>query len=140
LLFLNYAKLGDADKATEELQIIAQMNTGADRYTDEISDAAGKSGVEGLFRWLIDININRPVPAAGMSGHPFFIAWWNAILGNREESVYWLERNMEAKNKMFIYFALIATNPDFDILRNDARFLAIIDQIGLKPYHTRKAR
>jgi tetratricopeptide (TPR) repeat protein len=140
LLFLNYAKMGDADKAAEELQTITQMNTGDDRYAAEILEASGKSGIEGLFRWLIDININRPVPAAGMNGHPFFIAWWYAILGNREESVYWLERNMQAKNKMFIYFALIATNPDFDILRNDGRFLAIIDQIGLKPYHTRRAR
>jgi len=77
---------------------------------------------------------------AGMSGHPFFIAWWNAILGNREQSLFWLERNMESRSRLYEYFNLIATNPDFDILRKEPRFLVIIEKIGLKPYHTRKAR
>jgi hypothetical protein len=103
-------------------------------------DAYNRSGIEGLFTWLADININRPVPAAGLSGHPFFIAWWYAILGDREKSIYWLERNMETKPRLYEYFNLIATNPDFDTLRNDPRFLAIVEEIGLAPYHTRKPR
>jgi hypothetical protein len=74
-----------------------------------------------------------------MTGHPFFIAWWYAILGDREESVYWLQRNMETQFRMYEYFNLIATNPDFDILRNDPRFIKIIDDIGLTQYNTRKA-
>jgi TolB-like protein/AraC-like DNA-binding protein/Tfp pilus assembly protein PilF len=140
LLFLNYAKLGEEIKAAEELQVIVRAAILNNQYDVEIMDAYNSSGVEGLFKWLIDININKPVPAAGLSGHPFFIAWWYAIIGNRENSIYWLERNMEAKRKMYEYFNLIATNPDFDILRDDPRFLAIIDQIGLTPYHKRKAR
>lgn len=75
-----------------------------------------------------------------MNGHPFFIAWWNAILGNQEVSVYWLEKNMESKMRLYVYFNLIATNPDFDILRDDTRFLKIVDKIGLTPYHKRPAK
>lgn len=140
LFFLNYAKLGEGEKATEELQTIMRFYPGGSEYTEEIIDAYRKSGIKGLFTWLIDININRPFPATGMSGHPFYIAWWYAILGNNEQSVYWLERNMQAKPRLYAYFNLIATNPDFDILRNDPRFLVIIEQIGLTPYHKRPAK
>jgi TolB-like protein/Tfp pilus assembly protein PilF len=140
LLLLNYAKLGDGMSAAEELQKIVRTATRTNKYDNEIMDAYKRSGIEGLFTWLIDININKSVPAAGMNGHPFFIAWWYAIIGNRENSIYWLERNMEAKPRLYEYFNLIATNPDFDILRNDPRFLAIVEEIGLASYHTRKAR
>jgi len=140
LFFLNYAKNGQGKKAAEELKEIVNKYPAAKHLADEIPDVFRTSGIPGLFNWLIDVNKNRPFPAAGLSGHPFFIAWWNVLLGNREQALYWLERNMEAKDIMFWYLSLIGTNPDFDILRNEPRFLAIIDQIGLKPYHTRKAR
>jgi TolB-like protein/AraC-like DNA-binding protein/Tfp pilus assembly protein PilF len=140
LFFLNYAKLGEGEKAADELKIITRLSAGSDLYNDEITEAYKKSGIKGLFKWLVDININRPVPGLGMSGHPFFTAWWYAILGNKEQSVYWLQKNMEASQKLFFYFNMIATIPDFDILRNDPRFLSIIDQIGLAPYHKRPAK
>jgi hypothetical protein len=47
---------------------------------------------------------------------------------------------MDTKMKPLQYFNLIANNPDFDILRDDPRFLAVIEKAGLAPYHTRKAR
>jgi TolB-like protein/AraC-like DNA-binding protein len=140
LLFLNYAKLNEGKKAAAELQIIARHCPEASQYADEIMDVYNKSGIPGLFTWLIYVNINNPVPAAGMSGQPFFIAWWYAILGNRGKSLYWLERNMESELRNYTYFNLIATNPDFDILRSDPRFLAIIEQIGLTPYQKRAAK
>jgi tetratricopeptide (TPR) repeat protein len=140
LFLLNYAKLGDGMSAAEELQKIVRTAMRTNKYDNEIMDAYKRSGIEGLFTWLINININRSVPAAGMNGHPFFIAWWYAIIGNMENSIYWLERNMETKPRLYEYFNLIATNPDFDILRNDPRFLAIVEEIGLASYHTRKAR
>ena len=76
----------------------------------------------------------------GMNGHPFYIAWWNAVLGNQEESVYWLNKNMENEERLYFFLDQIATNPDFDFLHDDPRFLAIIDQIGLSPYHTRATK
>jgi len=140
LLFLNYAKSGEGDRAVAGLQKIIRSVPAAESYAAEIRNVYNESGIPGLFEWLIDINMNRPLPMAGMSGHPFFIAWWNAILGNREQSLFWLERNMESRSRLYEYFNLIATNPDFDILRKEPRFLVIIEKIGLKPYHTRKAR
>jgi len=129
LLFLNYTKLGEGIKAAEELQAIVHAATETGKYDKEIMDAFDREGIKGLFTWLIQKNINDPVPAAGLNGQPFFIAWWYAITGNKEESVYWLEKNMETPRRNYTYFNLIATNPDFDILRNDPRFLTIIKKI-----------
>jgi TolB-like protein/AraC-like DNA-binding protein len=140
LFFLNYAKLGDGEEASGALKRICRLSTGSDRYDDEISNAYRDSGINGLFTWLVDFNINRPAYILGMSGQPFFISWWYAILGDREQSINWLQKNMEAGNKMFFYFNMIATIPDFDILRSDPRFLKIIDQIGLAPYNRRPAK
>jgi TolB-like protein/AraC-like DNA-binding protein/lipoprotein NlpI len=140
LFFLNYAKLGEGEKAVAELQTIAKSNPATVHLTDEIMAAYNKSGIKGLFTWLTEINTDRPVPAIGMSGQPFFTAWWFAILGDREKSLFWLERNMESQFRNYTFFNLICTNPDFDILRNDPRFLKIIDEIGLTPYNTRKAK
>ncbi len=135
LLFLSYAKLGDAQKAALELSSIVGSHPRASLLEEEIADVADRSGVAGLFSWLIEVNINRPVPLTGMSGHPFFIAWWQAILGNKEEAIFWLERNMEAKQKLSSFFDLIAINPDFAILHSDPRFLAILENRGLARYN-----
>ena len=136
LFFLNYAKLGEGEKAAKELKSIASYK-GASQYSVEIMDAYKKSGIKGLFFWLIDVNTHKPIPVEGLNGHPFFVAWWYAILGKKEESISWLEKNMESKMRLYTYFNLIATNPDFDILRGDPRFLAIIKEIGLASYNTR---
>ncbi len=137
LFFLNYAKLGEGGKAMKELQAIAASHPGTEQYVDEISAAYNKAGIRGLFSWLIEVNKNKPIPVEGMDGHPFYIAWWNAILGNKEESIYWLQKNMERQHRLYVYFNLIATCPDFDILRDDPRFLTIIEETGLAPYHAR---
>ncbi|MBN2274252.1 MAG: hypothetical protein JXK95_07955, partial [Bacteroidales bacterium] len=139
LFFLNYAKLGEGEKAVKELQNIARTHPGAGQYVKEIPEAYKKAGIKGLFSWLIEVNKNKPIPVEGMDGHPFYIAWWNAIFGNKEESIYWLQKNMERQQRLYVYFNLIATCPDFDILRDDPRFLKIIEETGLAQYHTRVA-
>ncbi len=140
LFVLHYVKLGEGEKAAKVLHDNLSRYQATSIYADEILNAFNESGIKGIFTWLIDFNIIRPVPLEGLNGDPYYIAWWYAILGNREESIYWFERTMEAKTKPLQYFNLIANNPDFDILRDDPRFIAIIKKAGLAPYHTRKAR
>jgi len=140
LFVLHYVKLGEGEKAAKALHDNFDRYQVTRIYSDEILDAFNESGIKGMFTWLIDFNINRPIPLEGLSGHPYYIAWWYAILGNREQSIYWFERAIEAETRPLHYFNLIANNPDFDILRNDPRFLAVIEKTGLAPYHKRKAR
>jgi TolB-like protein/AraC-like DNA-binding protein len=140
LFVLNYAKLGEGEKMVRQLQYIAKRYSKSEDYTEAIQQAYNKLGIEGLFLWMIDVNKNNPIRVEGLSGHPFFIAWWYAILGNQEEAVFWLEKVMQEKYIPYHYFNLIATNPDFDVLRANPRFLKIVDEIGLTPYHKRKAK
>ncbi len=140
LFVLHYVKLGEGEKAARVLQSIFEQFPATRQYADTIMDVYNKSGTEGIFTWLINLNLNNPIPLEGLNGHPFYIAWWYAIIGNREKSVYWLEKTIEAKMIPYHYFDLITNNPDFDILRDDPRFLAVIDKAGLTPYNKRRAR
>jgi TolB-like protein len=134
LFVLNYAKLGEGEKMKQQLQTIAKYYSESDVYTQAIQSAYDKSGIDGLFYWMIETNKNNPIQVEGLNGHPFFIAWWNAILGNEEEAVFWLEKVLDEKRIPYHYFNLIATNPDFKILHENPRFLKVVDEIGLTPY------
>lgn len=140
LFVLNYTKLGEGEKAVKKLQELTGRYPVAEGYADELALWYSRSGIRGLFEWLIDINTRGPVPVQGMNGHPFYIAWWNAILMNYEETIYWLERAIEDPRPIGIYFNLIANNPDFDFLRDDHRFLQVIERRGLTAYHRRQAK
>ena len=140
LFFLNYVKLGKDEEAVKALLSILQSHPEAQSYAQEMEDVFQRSGIRGLFEWLIDVNLHKPVPITGMNGNPFFPAWWNAILGNRDEAVFWLEKNLDHPVRLAHYLNLITTNPDFDCIRDDPRFLAIIEELGLTPYHMRTAK
>ena len=140
LFVLNYAKLGEGEKMKQQLQTIAKTYSNSDDYADAIQKAFDKSGIDGLFYWMIEANKNNPIRVEGLNGHPFYIAWWNAILGNEDKALYWLEKVLDEKSIPYHYFNLISTNPDFRILHENPRFLKIVDKIGLTPYHKRKEK
>ncbi len=135
LFIIHYAKLGEAEKSAKELKDIFSRYLKTNKYDNEITDVYKRSGIKGLFEWLIDLNINRPVGLEGMNGHPFYLAWWYAILGRKEQSIYWLEKVNKSQYIPYHYFDLITTNPDFDFLRDDPRFIKILEEYGLKPYN-----
>jgi len=140
LFIIHYAKLGDGGNASLELKNIFSRYLGTDQYENEISDAFNKAGINGLFSWLIDLNINKPVYLEGLNGDPFYIAWWYAILGEKEETLHWLGKAHESKSIPYHYFDLITTNPDFDFIRDDPRFLKVLEEFSLAPYNMRKAK
>ncbi|MBW6537584.1 MAG: helix-turn-helix domain-containing protein [Mariniphaga sp.] len=135
LFVLNYAKLGEGEKMLQELQTIIKKYTRDEKYLEEIQMAFNEKGINGIFAWLIEVNNKKPIKVEGMDGHPFYSAWWNAILGNKNEAVYWLEQTLEYPRPLGHYSNLITTNPDFDLLRDDPRFLEIVDKFGLTPWH-----
>jgi TolB-like protein/Flp pilus assembly protein TadD len=140
LFIIHYAKLGEAEKSAKELKDIFSRYLKTNKYDNEITDVYKRSGIKGLFEWLIDLNINKPVGLEGMNGHPFYIAWWYAILGRKEESIYWLEKVSKSQHIPYHYFDLITNNPDFDFVRDDPRFLKIMEEFGLIQFSTRKIR
>jgi len=134
LHFLNYTKLNQGDKAHDELKAIAKRYSNSDNYSAEIDSAYAAQGIDGLFYCMIDINKNKPIYVDGLTGNPFFIAWWNAVLGNRDEALFWLEQTLKAQFKPLHYFDLILFHPDFEFLHAEPRFRAVADSLGLSPY------
>ncbi|NMC38933.1 MAG: hypothetical protein GYA41_11485 [Bacteroidales bacterium] len=84
LFIIHYTRMGEGEKAAKELKDIFTRYLKTNQYEGEITDAYNKSGIRGLYEWLIDLNINRPVGMEGMNGHSFYFAWWYAILGRKE--------------------------------------------------------
>ena len=140
LFFLHYIHLGKGEEAAKIFRDVFRTNPLTEPFAEEIMNAYEESGIPGIFNWLIDINMNNPVPLQGLNGNPYYLAWWHALNGNKEESIYWFERTLEAEKVPLHYFNLIAQNPDFDFLRDDPRFLAVIEEAGLAPYNNRRAR
>ena len=140
LFVIHFVKLGEGENAARELKNIFTRYLKTNEYENEISDAFKKSGIKGLFKWLIDLNIKKPVPLEGMNGHPFYIAWWYAILGDKNESVSWLKKASESQHIPYHYFDLITTNPDFDFVRDEPGFIKILQEVGLSPYNKGKAK
>ncbi|MCU0459176.1 MAG: helix-turn-helix domain-containing protein [Bacteroidales bacterium] len=138
LFVLHYTRMGEGEKAALAMHDLVTHYPFVSHLGDEVMEAFGKAGIEGVFRWLIDLNINRPVPLDGMTGHPFFIAWWYAILGEREEALTWLEKTIQMQYIPRHYFNLITTNPDFDFLRDDPRFLQVMEKKGLLTYNNNR--
>jgi TolB-like protein/Tfp pilus assembly protein PilF len=139
LYFLNYAKLNKGQEAFEHLQNIIKADPNTKKHTEEISNYFNSSGIEGLFKFLIQLNDNTPGFFHGLNGEPFYNGWWYALLGDKEESLKYLQKALEKPNSSYTYFMLIAVNPDFDFLRGDPRFQEIIDKLGLTPYNIRSA-
>jgi TolB-like protein/tetratricopeptide (TPR) repeat protein len=138
LLFLNYTKTGEGEAALKELQLIAGKNSESAIYENEIQKEFYKSGILGLFQWMTERNVNNPINLPGLNGDPFFISWWYAIMGEKEKSLTFLEKSLNYAGD-FAYLNSISNNPDFDFLRDDPRFLSIIDNLGLTPYNNRQA-
>jgi TolB-like protein/AraC-like DNA-binding protein/Tfp pilus assembly protein PilF len=140
LFVLHHAKLGEANEAVSELQYLLEFFPGGEKYADEVREASERDGVQGIFMWLVDVNKNKPLPVEGLNGHPFFISWWYAIAGDRELSLAWLERTLDEEVIPRHYFNLITTNPDFDLIRADPRFHAVLEKEGLARYNRRAAQ
>ncbi|MGC9343420.1 MAG: tetratricopeptide repeat protein, partial [Bacteroidales bacterium] len=139
LYFLNFAKLNKGGEAMEHLQKIIKADPKTRKHADEILAYFNSEGIEGLFNFLIQLNNTNPGYFHGINGEPFYNAWWYALLGEKEQSLRYLQKALEKLDSSYTYFMLIAVNPDFDFLRNDPRFQEIIDKLGLTAYNTREA-
>lgn len=134
LHFLNYVKLNEGEKAHQQMKEIARRYSNSSNYSAEIDKAFAEKGIDGLFISMIDINNNHPILVDGLSGSPFYTAWWYAVLGDREEALSWLEKTLNSQYIPYHYLNLILFHPDFVFLHNEPRFRAVADSLHLTPY------
>jgi hypothetical protein len=71
----------------------------------------------------------------GSTPSPGDLATSYAIVGKKEKALYWLEKYFDTQS---IFLPRINNDPDFEILRPEPRFQAIINKMGLSDYQTPK--
>jgi len=123
--FYIYVKQGEDLKAVEALQKIMLMDSLTAKYANTVKEICNKSGISGLLNFLIETELNKPKPL------PLSLAHWNVLLGKKEEALDWLEKSLEENAPSIPRINCI---PDFEILRPEPRFQAMIRKMGLTEY------
>jgi TolB-like protein/Tfp pilus assembly protein PilF len=117
-----YCRQKEDFKALETLQKAFFMDT---LKFKSAKDVYNKSGINGILNWFIETELKKSNPSALGLAHNF------ANFNKKEEALYWLE---EAFKNPPTNFLESSNSPDWDILRSEPRFQAIIKKMGLSEY------
>jgi TolB-like protein/Tfp pilus assembly protein PilF len=122
-MFFVYIKMGDDLNAIDVLQKIIQKDKLTAETAKNVKEVYNKSGIKGLLNWIIDLQLDDP--------YVFTLARSFVLLDKKNEALNVLENKL-AENAPSI--ARINNDPDFDNLRSEPRFVAIIKKLGLSEY------
>jgi TolB-like protein/tetratricopeptide (TPR) repeat protein len=129
-LYSNYTKLGEDLKAIDALQEALLRGDSLQRKNAQIvKEIFTNSGIKGIKEWLIESELKKSNPSTQ------FLATNYAIIGKKEDALYWLEKTFENPPSDF---PRINNNPDFDNIRSEPRFQTIIKRMGLSEYQIPK--
>jgi len=117
--FRIYLRYGEDLKAIEALQKVMPGDTLT------IKEVYNKSGINGIFNWFIESGVSKS------TNYFRSLAILYTILGKKEEELSWLEK---ALKENLTSLPEINNNSDFDNLRSEPRFQAIIKKMGLSEY------
>ena len=81
--------------------------------------------MNGLLRHRIDLNLHTRLP-----GFCYEVAKLRTLLGDKEQALAWLEKSYESKEFLLPFFN---ADPNFDGLRSEPRFRAILRRMNLAP-------
>jgi len=129
LLFYNYVKLNEGLKAVEELQKVFVLDSLRAKYADAVKEYYNHSGIAGLFDLLIELEHKKEDP------DPYNLAQWYSIINKKKDALNWLEKAMGNPPSGF---AGINNSYNFNNLRSEPRFQAIIKKLGLSEYQEPK--
>jgi DNA-binding winged helix-turn-helix (wHTH) protein len=120
-----YWKQGDYDRQLSESFTHARAFGVPDEALADIRSAYTDGGRRGLVKYSIEFLARAPQPAQQLQ-----LAILNSELGNLDASFEQLDAAIDGREPAMIY---LAVGPQFDDLRNDARFAACLARIGLNP-------
>lgn len=123
--FRIYYRQKEELKALEALQKYLYMDTLKVTSSNVVKDVYNRSGMKGLWDWLIESELKKSNP------EPVLLAVEYTIIGKKEEALDWLEKAFENPPPGF---AGLNNNPDLDDLSSEPRFQAIIKKMGLSEY------
>ncbi len=133
-----YLKQGIDLKAAEAIQKYMLADTLTMPVAGILKEVFSKAGNYGILTWLIEWQKNNP--AADL-----YVAKWYAMLGKNKESLERLQKIVELHSSEAsgtnIYpdeIPRIYNSPNFDNLRPEPEFHAIIEKMGLSKYQKSK--
>jgi len=132
--FYTYIKSGQDSEAAEILQQLMLRDTLTMKISGILKEVYDKSGINGILNWLI--GWQKMNPAADL-----YLAKWYAMLGRKGEALDRLEKALGDRlsetsgiNSLPDEIPRIYNSPDYETLRSESRFLAIIRKLGLPGY------
>jgi len=117
-------QMGDYEKAITLHERAIELSDRAPLYVSALGYAYGLAGSNSDALVILDELIERE--AEGLA-EPFHVAMVNIGLGNKEQAIDWLEKAFEARSSHMLY---IKQGAQFDSLRDDPRFISLIERMG----------
>jgi len=129
-IFDCYANMGETQKAIDALeQHLLRGDSLNKKYAGMLKDKSVRYDLTKAFNLLIRMNMERQNPPA------MAIASDYAKIGKKEEALNWLEVAFENRSSSI---PRINNNPDFEFLRSEPRFQALLKKMGLTDYQIPK--
>ncbi|MEA1886674.1 MAG: hypothetical protein U9N72_05650 [Bacteroidota bacterium] len=121
LLLKNYIRLGMTKEALEEINYIVSASDQEIQLV-ELNDIYLDSGIKGALIWFIDwFTVNQP--------YEFYtIASLYALAEDDDRTIEWLEKGLRLGDAEI---PRINNSPDFDFIREDPRFIALLGKMNL---------
>ncbi len=125
-LFFLYYKLGDYFMAAESLRKSLALVPETQLAADEATKIYHEKGIEAVMEWWIELekSVKHPIH--------YHIARLYLLLGQTDEALLWLEKGVASRKPPI---PRINSDVFLDSLHFEEQFLALIDTMGLTPYH-----
>jgi tetratricopeptide (TPR) repeat protein len=127
-LGLSYAHLGRYEESIAELQRAMEQAGGRGAL---IQSALGYAyAVAGRRDEALQVLAQLQTFPMNRDVSPFYLAMIHAGLGDKEQAIRWLENAVEERYNWVIW---LRTEPIFERLRGEERFIELVRKIGLEP-------
>jgi len=126
-----YFRKKDGNKALSELQKLFILDSQTMEYAQLAENVYKKAGLDGLLDWLIEMKIAYPKDIWASLANLY------ALAGQKDKALACLEKDLKEHSNEI---CRLINNRDLDILRNEPRFLTMIDELGLSEYYSRKLK
>ncbi|HMY73418.1 MAG TPA: hypothetical protein PLQ88_16500, partial [Blastocatellia bacterium] len=117
-----YGVMGRHDEAVAEKLAFLEMNGKQTEAVASLREAYQRDSWQGFIRKEIEL-----VLADKISLGQDYVAKRYVILGDAEHAISWLEKSFESRGEGPIR---MKTDPEFDPLRSDPRFIALLQRAG----------
>ena len=123
--FRIYLRQNESQKAVDLITDVLKRNSENAQHIENLKEIYRTSGLTGLLKWVIGWEIN------GNNPDPYLLAIWHIFMGNKKQALRYLE---EAVEKRMVAIPMINNDPDFNILRSDPKYRALIEKMDLGEY------